>query len=679
MSTSPAVIDHEPVSDAADRAVAAKLTLWFVGASTLIFLVTGLLGALMRQSQADIYRLDDNFFYAVMTAHGLGAFVGWAAFAVMGFSYWVLSEVGFPMGRLGAALARVTFWLMVVGVAGVVVTTLFLGFAGSWVFLYPLPFESAGQWGDFTTGLFSASVLLVGLSIVVWCVSILVIVAGPGLPSPSTSRLTRVLTAMGFSILFPKRFPVDRPVPYAVIPLTVIAIDMIIATLPLAVLLMVMIVQSFAPEVTVDPLLAKNVLWWFGHPVVYLLLFPAVAIYYLLVPRFARRPLVAGNIIAVGWTIAVIANVTVWAHHMYLDYPTNWQAAINTTMEPLTFALTIVSALSLYSLFLTIYKSAWTWTAASTALFLGLVSWLLSGLSGVVNATIAFDVFVHNTLWIVGHFHHMALINIGIVIFGATYAFLPALLGRPLYSDRLGLWHIWLTFFAATAVSVIWMIQGLDGAPRRFAVLPGQYDATNAASVPLIALLAIAQLFFVWNIYKTLRGEVASGPPSRLTKVPRQTEAVVGLLIAMVVVSLAGWAVGRTYGEDTPAAYVPAVLEAKAAAEESPDETPPEETPPPGETPAEEPGPDPEPDPEPGPAISGESLFASSGCGGCHTMEAAGAGGSVGANLDEVAPDAARVTEVVTNGIGTMPAFSAQLDADEIAALAEYVEQSTAP
>ena len=231
-------------------------------------------------------------------------------------------------------------------------------------------------------------------------------------------------------------------------------------------------------------------LWWFGHPVVYLLLFPAVAIYYLLVPRYAKRPLVAGNIIAVGWTIAVIANVTVWAHHLYMDYPDGIQAAINTGMEPLTFALTIVSALCLYSLLLTIYRSRWTWNAGSTALFLGLVSWLLAGLSGVVNATIAWDSFVHNTLWIVGHFHHMALLNIGIVIFGAIYAFLPDLLGRPLYSDRMGMWHVWLTFFAATAFSVIWIIQGLDGAPRRFAVLPGQYDQLTDASIPLVVVLA---------------------------------------------------------------------------------------------------------------------------------------------------------------------------------------------
>ena len=149
---------------------------------------------------------------------------------------------------------------------------------------------------------------------------------------------------------------------------------MIIATLPLAVLLVEMMVQSLSPSVTVDPLLAKNVLWFFGHPVVYLLLFPTVALYYLLIPRFAGRPLVAGNIIAIGWAIAVTANVIVWAHHIYIDYPSGSpQAAMNTVMEPLTFSVTIVSALSLYSLFFTMYRSRFVWNAASTALFLGLV------------------------------------------------------------------------------------------------------------------------------------------------------------------------------------------------------------------------------------------------------------------------------------------------------------------
>lgn len=648
-------VEPAPVADELDRGLARTLTLRFIVASTAIFLVSGVLGALMRQSQADIYRLGDNAFYAIMTAHGLGAFVGWAAFAVMGIAFWVLSEVGFPLGRLGAALARLTFWLMIVGVTGVVITTLVFGFAGSWVFLYPLPFNSAGQWGDATTAFFSASVLLVGLSIIVWCVAILVIVAGPGLQSPSGSRVRRVFTAMGFGFLWPKGFPSARPVPYSVIPLTVIAIDMIIATLPLAGLLVAQIAQAIWPSVSVDPLLAKNILWWFGHPVVYLLLFPAVAIYYLLVPRYARRKLVAGNIIAVGWTIAVIANVTVWAHHMYLDYPNGIQAAINTTMMPITFALTIVSALSLYSLFFTIYRSRWTWNAASTALFLGLVSWLLAGLSGVVNATIAWDAFVHNTLWVVGHFHHMALINIGIVIFAAVYAFLPRMLRRPLYSDRLGLWHVWLTFFAGTAVSVVWIIQGLDGAPRRFAVLPDQYMSLNMAAIPLVALLGAAQLLFVWNIIATAMGRTTSASMREaLAGIPRpqastfslQGFAVVTTLLVVGGLALGGWAIGQSNADDVPDAWVP-------VAQELPQNASPEQV--------------------------GQQVFTSAGCASCHTLAAAGATGTVGPNLDQLAPTEARVVDVVTNGLNAMPAFAGQLSEEEIQDVAEYVSSAAGP
>jgi len=93
---------------------------------------------------------------------------------------------------------------------------------------------------------------------------------------------------------------------------------------------------------------------------VYLLLFPAVAIYYYVIPRIAGRPLVAGKVIAMSWAIAVVVNVVIWAHHVYLDYPEGSpQAAINTLMQPLTFAIVIPSALSLYSLAFTIYRSSW--------------------------------------------------------------------------------------------------------------------------------------------------------------------------------------------------------------------------------------------------------------------------------------------------------------------------------
>jgi cytochrome c oxidase subunit 1 len=320
-----------------------------------------------------------------------------------------------------------------------------MGFGASWVFLYPLPFEGAGEWSDAATGIFSASVLLTGVSIITWCAAILDTVTGPGLGSDA-GPMNRFGAALGFGYIWPKRFRTSRPLPYPVIPLTVIGIDMIIATLPLAALLVVMIIQSIDPSVTIDPLLAKNMLWFFGHPVVYLLLFPAVAIFYLLIPRFAKKELVAGRVVAFAWFIAVIVNVIVWAHHVYLDYPAgSVQGTLNTAMQPLTYAIVLPSAISIYSLSMTVWRSDFEWSPAAKFLAVAIISWLVAGLQGIINATIAFDVIVHNTMSIVGHFHNMALLNIGLVIFGSVYAFVPRLLNREWYSESLANVHFWLT------------------------------------------------------------------------------------------------------------------------------------------------------------------------------------------------------------------------------------------
>lgn len=647
----------EPLAEGPELERARSLTLRYLVASTAILAASGLLGMLMRDSQADVGRVSAGWFYALMTAHGLGAFVGWAGFAVMGLAYWVLAEVGFPLRRLGGALAELTWWLMVLGVAGVVVTCLAFKYGGSWVFLYPISFHSAGQWGEWTSFFFNLSVLSVGLSIVTWCVSILDTVIGPALHAVKTNVFNRLGVAMGFGYVAPGRFATNpRPVPYAVIPLTVIAIDMIIATLPLAVLLVEMMVQSLTPSVHVDPLLAKNVLWWFGHPVVYLLLFPAVAVYYLLVPRFAGRSLVAGNVIAVAWAIAVTANVLVWAHHVYIDYPSGSpQAALNVAMQPTTFALTVVSALSLYSLFFTIYRSRYVWNAAGTALFLGLVSWLLSGLSGVINATISFDAVIHNTLWIVGHFHQMALLNIGLVVFAAIYAWLPRLTGHALYSEPMAKAHVWLTFLLATANSAVWLYQGLLGAPRRFAVLPHEYDGATQAAIPITIALAAAQLLFFFNVGQTLRGKVA---PARRPWRERWPDVALEGLVAVVVVGLvfAGGFVGWVLGHYASGS-VRTVTVGTAAGSGAQTTTA-------GGTLSAA-------------AARGKQVFATAGCASCHTLAAADSTGTTGPNLDQRKPAKQLVVNRVANGFGAMPAFKDQLTEQQIDDVATFVVEST--
>jgi cytochrome c oxidase subunit I len=643
--------------DFADRDVARRLALRYIVWSTLILAASGLLGVVLRWSQAvPEARIGDNYWYALMTAHGLGTFVGWAGFAVMGLAWWVLASVGFPTRGFGLAMARLTWWLMIGGVVGVVVTTLLMQFAGSWVFLYPLPFAGQGEWGDVTTGLFSASVLLAGLAIVTWCLGILHTVCNrEALHAVSGNIFRRYGVSMGLGYLWPRAFATNpRSVPYPVIPLAVIGVDMIIATLPLAGLLVWQILQSFGWVGTTDALLAKNILWWFGHPVVYLLLFPAVAVYYLLIPRYAGRHLVAGNVIAVAWTVAVIANVFVWAHHIYLDYPEGTaQSQINTAMQPITFSLVLPSALSLYSLGFTIYRSRFRWTPASTALFLGLVGWLLAGLSGIVNATIAFDVVVHNTLWIVGHFHHMAMLNIGLLIFGAIYALLPELSGKALFSERMAWVHVWTTFLAGMTVFGIWLVQGLDGAPRRWSVLPGQYDTLTRVSLPFVFVLAAVQVLFFWNVFQTLRGRAGAAAfdergipvpaPRREWSVPAAEAGVVlAALFLAFATALGGYVVGRaTADREAPTPTVTTTATGEPAS---------------------------------GDPVAGKAVFASAGCGGCHTLADAGATGTVGPSLDgNDALTEALVVDRVTNGKGGMPSFADQLSAEEIQDVAAYV------
>jgi cytochrome c oxidase subunit I len=626
----------------------AALVRRYVYAAVVFLMVAGALGVLMRQSQADIVRLDDNFFYASMTAHGLGTFMSFGAFAIMGLGYWVLRSVGFAIRPAGFRLAEVTWWVTVIGTLGIVISTIGLSFAGSWVFLYPLPFFGGSDWGESATAIFAASVLLVGVGILTWCASILHTVAGPSNPAAAGSNIgTRIGVAMGLGIIW-KRLLADpeRQIPYAVIPLTVIALDMLVATLPLAALLVIMIAQSIDPSITVDPLLAKNMLWFFGHPVVYLLLFPAVAAYYLLIPRYAKRDLAAGHIIALAWLMAVTANVLVWAHHIYMDYPQDSiQGVINMAMEPLTFSITIVSALSLYSLTATIWRSDFDWNPASKFLVAGLFGWFTAGLSGVVNATIAFNTDVHNTLWIVGHFHHMALLNIGLAIFGVIYAFLPELTRREWYSRKLADWHLWLTLIGGYGNSIIWYVQGLSGAPRRYSVLPDVYDWGNFLTVPFVMLVAIGQVVFAYNLVQTLRGRERAKDEGGLLTDPRIASLASTTAVFAFVVPLGLLAIRHMPEREEPVAGG-----AAAPAREEKIKVP------------------------PGP---GEDLFVQS-CGSCHALEHAGTAGGVGPDLDAIIADEQTVTQAIEQGgagTGQMPADL--VTGEDAKAVAEYVAAAT--
>jgi mono/diheme cytochrome c family protein len=265
-------------------------------------------------------------------------------------------------------------------------------------------------------------------------------------------------------------------------------------------------------------------------------------------------------------------------------------------------------------------------------------------------------VAVHNTLWIVGHFHHMAMLNIGLLIFGATYALLPELCGKALYSEKLAWVHVWTTFVGGMLFFGLWLVQGLDGAPRRWSVLPSQFDSITRISLVVAFVLAAAQALFFWNVLQTLRGKSGVATfdergipvPAKSTKEwsvhAAEASLVMVVLLLAAAFAVGGYLVGRESGDGGGGGTTTVETGAGAAVT--------------------------------GNAEDGEAVFADSGCGGCHTLSAAGSTGNVGPSLDVSKPTEALVIDLVTNGKGAMAAFGDTLSEQQIADVAAYVHES---
>ena len=251
----------------------------------------------------------------------------------------------------------------------------------------------------------------------------------------------------------------------------------------------------------------------------------------------------------------------------------------------------------------------------------------------------------------------MAMLNIGLLIFGATYALLPELSGKALYSEKLAWVHVWVTFVCGMIVFGIWLVQGLDGAPRRWAVLPSQFDAGTRISLAFVFVLAAAQALFFWNVLQTLRGKggVATFDERGIPEPSRSSKewSVHGAEAALVLVVLA--AHGSVRGRRLPRrARAP---EGRRADDDRA-----------GDNRRRRARATPRP---------GKAVFVSAGCGSCHTLAAANATGTVGPSLDAAKPSEALVVDRVTNGMGAMPPFKGQLSAQQIADVAAYVHAAT--
>lgn len=264
-----------------------------------------------------------------------------------------------------------------------------------------------------------------------------------------------------------------------------------------------------------SPLLFEHLFWFLGHPEVYIVLLPALGITSEIIATNARKPIfgyraMVGSILAIGFL-----SMIVWAHHMFV---TGMNPFLGSVFTFTTLLIAIPSAVKVFNYLVTLWKSNIRYTPAM--LFsIGLVSTFISGgLTGIVLGDSALDINVHDTYFVVAHFHIVMGMSGVFGMIAGVYHWFPKLFGRMM-NMPLGYLHFWITIISAYGVFFPMHFLGLAGVPRRyytnsaFPMFDNLIDLNEIVSIFAILGL-VGQLIFIFNfVYSAIRGPKAPQNP----------------------------------------------------------------------------------------------------------------------------------------------------------------------
>ena len=268
-----------------------------------------------------------------------------------------------------------------------------------------------------------------------------------------------------------------------------------------------------------SPLMWQHLFWFFGHPEVYIAILPAMGVTSHLLSVFARKP-VFGYKAMVGATLAIGAlGFMVWGHHMFVSGMNPYAGFAFST---LTTAIAVPSAIKTFNWVATLYRgkiryfTPMLFSAGFVSLF------ITGGLTGPILAQPALDTYLHDTYFVVAHFHLIMAMAGVFAIFSATYFWFPKMFGRMM-NETLGRLHFWITLLGAYATFMPMHLLGIAGHPRRYSELSGvQYVTAMAPLQKFITLAAVVtlagQIIFLVNLFwSMLKGPAAEANPWECT------------------------------------------------------------------------------------------------------------------------------------------------------------------
>ncbi|MFD3810725.1 cytochrome c oxidase subunit I [Rhodococcus sp. NPDC058639] len=467
------------------------LGLMYIVTSFVFFLIGGLLALLMRTELArpGLQFLSNEQYNQLFTVHGGIMLLMYATPVVFGFANYILPlqigapDVAFP--RLNAF----SYWLFLFGSLTVVYSLVTPRGAADfgWTSYMPLASE------EHTPGV-GANLWFLGL-----------VITGLGTILGAVNMITTVvcMRAPGMTMF---RMPIFTWNIFITMILILLVFPLLAAAFMGAIVDRVLGGHIYDPA-TGGAMLWQHLFWFFGHPEVYVIALPFFGIVSEIFPVFSRKP-IFGYSGLVYATIAIAAlSIAVWAHHMYAT-----GAVLLPFFAFMTFLIAVPTGVKFFNWIGTIWKGQITFETPMLFAVGFIITFLFGGLSGIILASPPLDFHLHDSYFVVAHFHYVLFGTIVFATYAGIYFWFPKMTGRML-DERLGKWHFWLTFIGFHTTFLVQHWLGNEGMPRRYAdYLPSDgFTTLNTISTVGAFIVGASTLPFVWNVFKSYRyGQVVT-------------------------------------------------------------------------------------------------------------------------------------------------------------------------
>ncbi len=252
--------------------------------------------------------------------------------------------------------------------------------------------------------------------------------------------------------------------------------------------------------------------WIFGHPEVYVLVLPAFGFANEIIPVFSRKAIFGYPAMAAATVAIAFISLGVWAHHMFTIGMTSFG---NTFFTLSTMLVSIPTGIKTFNWLATIWGGKIRMTVAMLFSIGFLFQWVIAGLTGIMLSVSAWDWQLHNSYFVVAHFHYVLVGSILFMIFAAFYYWFPKATGRML-SERLGKWHFWLMVIGFHLTFDFMHIPGLLGMPRQIYTYEPDRGWTGWNIIITVGafIQSIATMVFVYNlVHSYFRGDIAGPDP----------------------------------------------------------------------------------------------------------------------------------------------------------------------